>query len=146
MPFSITSDYLPRSVIEQLPDLKMISQTGRNTGHLDLAACKEHNIIDSLLFDAVKGGYTEPDPTTTNWENSKKLLGDGTIATMMLGYWSIVPMQGIAPQPIKTPLEEHWIKVDRTWYYVPDNRLKATPVTPAEGQPASVEDASKHPV
>jgi hypothetical protein len=66
--------------------------------------------------------------------------------TVNLWVESIVPMQGIAPQPIKTPLEEHWIKVDRTWYYVPDNRLKATPVTPAEGQPASVEDASKHPV
>ena len=44
----------------------------------------------------MKGGFTEPDPTTTNWENSKKLLGDGTIATMMLGSWSIVQMQGAA--------------------------------------------------
>lgn len=57
---------------------------------------KEHNIIDSLLYDVVKGGLTEADPTTTNWENSKKLLGDGKIATMMLGSWSIVQMQGAA--------------------------------------------------
>ncbi len=58
---------------------------------------KEHFVIDSLLYDAVKAGLTEPDPTTTNWENSKKLLGDGKIATMMLGSWSIVQMQQAAP-------------------------------------------------
>src|SRR5687767_8757778 len=28
----------PREVIERLPKLKMISQTGRNTAHLDIAA------------------------------------------------------------------------------------------------------------
>src|SRR6201996_1372734 len=38
---------LPRRVIDQLPDLKMISQTGRNTGHIDLAACRQRNIIVS---------------------------------------------------------------------------------------------------
>ena len=29
----------PRAVIEQLPNLKLIAQTGRNTSHLDVAAC-----------------------------------------------------------------------------------------------------------
>ncbi|MFG2044155.1 ABC transporter substrate-binding protein [Dactylosporangium sp. NPDC048998] len=57
---------------------------------------KEQYIIDSLLYDAVKGGYTEPDPATTNWEQSKGLLGTGKIATMMLGSWSIVQMQEAA--------------------------------------------------
>ncbi|MET7402540.1 ABC transporter substrate-binding protein [Dactylosporangium sp. NPDC005572] len=61
------------------------------------AAGKEHFIIDSLLYDAVKAGYTEADPTTTNWEQSKGLLGTGKIATMMLGSWSIVQMQQAAP-------------------------------------------------
>ncbi|WP_426504080.1 ABC transporter substrate-binding protein [Dactylosporangium sp. McL0621] len=60
------------------------------------AAGKEHYILDSLLYDAVKGGYTEPDPTTTNWEQSKGLLGTGKIATMMLGSWAIVQMQQAA--------------------------------------------------
>ena len=60
------------------------------------ATGKEHYVIDSLIYDVVKGGLTEPDPTTTNWENSKKLLGDGKIATMMLGSWSIVQMQQAA--------------------------------------------------
>nr|BFE56808.1 extracellular solute-binding protein [Dactylosporangium thailandense] len=60
------------------------------------AAGKEHFVIDSLLYDAVKAGLTEPDPTTTNWEQSKGLLGTGKIATMMLGSWSIVQMQQAA--------------------------------------------------
>jgi D-3-phosphoglycerate dehydrogenase len=38
---------MPRGVIEKLPKLKMISQTGRNTAHLDLVACKERGIIVS---------------------------------------------------------------------------------------------------
>lgn len=72
---------------------------------------KEHFIIDSLIYDIVKAGLTEADPTTTNWENSKKLLGDGKIATMMLGSWSIVQMQkaaansddiGYLPFPVQT--------------------------------------------
>jgi D-3-phosphoglycerate dehydrogenase len=36
---------MPRGVLEQLPKLKMISQTGRNTAHLDLVACKEREIV-----------------------------------------------------------------------------------------------------
>jgi len=30
---------LTRQTIERLPDLKFISQTGRNTNHLDISAC-----------------------------------------------------------------------------------------------------------
>ncbi|MEE6263841.1 ABC transporter substrate-binding protein [Plantactinospora sonchi] len=60
---------------------------------------KEHFVLDSLLFDAVAQGLTEPDPTTTNWEQSKGLLGSGKVATMMLGSWSIVQMQDAAPEP-----------------------------------------------
>lgn len=57
---------------------------------------KEHAVIDTLLYDAVQQGLTEPDPTTTNWENSKKLLATGKVATMMLGSWSITQMQEAA--------------------------------------------------
>jgi len=57
---------------------------------------KEHFIIDSLLFDAVKAGLTEDDPTTTNWENSKNLIATGKVATMMLGSWAIIQMQQVA--------------------------------------------------
>lgn len=35
----------PRAVIERLPALKLIAQTGRNTSHLDVAACTERGIV-----------------------------------------------------------------------------------------------------
>lgn len=38
---------LPRAVIERLPNLRMISQTGRNAYHIDLAACAEKDIVVS---------------------------------------------------------------------------------------------------
>jgi D-3-phosphoglycerate dehydrogenase / 2-oxoglutarate reductase len=38
---------LPRAVIEQLPKLKFISQSGHNVAHLDVAACAERGIVVS---------------------------------------------------------------------------------------------------
>lgn len=58
---------------------------------------KEHHIIDSLLFDAVAQGLTESDPTTTNWERSKGMLGTGEIATMVLGSWAVTQLRDAAP-------------------------------------------------
>lgn len=57
---------------------------------------EEYYIIDSLLYDAVALGLTEEDPATTNWENSKTLLGSGQVGTMVLGSWAIVQMQEAA--------------------------------------------------
>ncbi|HEY4139815.1 MAG TPA: D-2-hydroxyacid dehydrogenase family protein [Pseudolabrys sp.] len=48
---------MPRKVIEALPDLKMISQTGKNTAHIDVAACKERGIVVSA------GGGGTPNAT-----------------------------------------------------------------------------------
>jgi D-3-phosphoglycerate dehydrogenase len=47
----------PRSVIERLPKLKMISQTGKNAYHIDLAAATEKGIVVSA------GGGSSPNPT-----------------------------------------------------------------------------------
>ncbi|HLL67392.1 MAG TPA: ABC transporter substrate-binding protein [Micromonosporaceae bacterium] len=58
---------------------------------------KEQYILDTLLWDAVKEGLTEPDPTTTNWEQSKSMIGTGKVATMVLGSWAVVQMQAAAP-------------------------------------------------
>jgi D-3-phosphoglycerate dehydrogenase / 2-oxoglutarate reductase len=38
---------LTRQIIEGLPDLRFISQTGRNTNHLDILACTAHGIVVS---------------------------------------------------------------------------------------------------
>lgn len=47
----------PRAVIERLPKLKLISQTGRNANHIDIAACTERGIIISAA------GAGLPNPT-----------------------------------------------------------------------------------
>jgi D-3-phosphoglycerate dehydrogenase len=47
---------LPRAVIERLPKLKLISQTGRNANHIDVAACTEKGIVVSA------GGAGNPNP------------------------------------------------------------------------------------
>jgi D-3-phosphoglycerate dehydrogenase / 2-oxoglutarate reductase len=48
---------LPRAVIEKLPTLKLVSQTGRNANHIDIAACTEKGIVVSA------GGAGNPNPT-----------------------------------------------------------------------------------
>lgn len=48
---------MPRAVIERLPKLKLISQTGRNAYHIDIAACTEKGIVISA------GGGGNPNPT-----------------------------------------------------------------------------------
>jgi D-3-phosphoglycerate dehydrogenase len=39
----------PRALMEKLPKLRFISQTGRNIGHLDLEACAQRGIIVSAI-------------------------------------------------------------------------------------------------
>lgn len=48
---------MPRKVIEALPDLKLISQTGKNTAHIDMAAANERGIVVSA------GGGGTPNAT-----------------------------------------------------------------------------------
>ena len=52
--------------------------------------------IDSLLYESVAAGLTEPDPLTTNWEQSKVDIGTGKIGAMTLGSWAISQMQAAA--------------------------------------------------
>jgi D-3-phosphoglycerate dehydrogenase / 2-oxoglutarate reductase len=47
----------PRTLAERLPKLKLISQTGRNANHIDVAACTEKGIVVSA------GGAGNPSPT-----------------------------------------------------------------------------------
>jgi D-3-phosphoglycerate dehydrogenase len=42
----------PRTLIERLPKLKLISQTGRSTGHIDIDACTEHGVAVSAAGKA----------------------------------------------------------------------------------------------
>lgn len=47
----------PRAVIERLPKLRLLSQTGRNTSHIDIEACTEHGVLVSAA------GSGDPHPT-----------------------------------------------------------------------------------
>ncbi|MGQ0525511.1 MAG: D-2-hydroxyacid dehydrogenase family protein [Betaproteobacteria bacterium] len=47
----------PRALAERVPNLKLISQTGRNANHIDVAACTERGIVVSA------GGAGNPGPT-----------------------------------------------------------------------------------
>ncbi|MFJ6794909.1 ABC transporter substrate-binding protein [Streptomyces sp. NPDC091268] len=58
----------------------------------------ELRTIDTLLHDIVKQGLAEKDPSTTNWEASKGLLGQGKVGSMMLGSWSITQMRNAAQE------------------------------------------------
>lgn len=57
---------------------------------------KYQNVTDGIIFDAVEAGLTEPDPTTTDWESSKGLIGSGKVGTMVLGSWAITQMKDAA--------------------------------------------------
>lgn len=67
------------------------------------AAGSDLNVADSLLFDIVAKKLSEPDPTTTNWEDSKAMLAGGKISSMYLGSWSIVQMQDAAEKAGGSP-------------------------------------------
>ncbi|AEE46889.1 ABC transporter substrate-binding protein [Cellulomonas fimi] len=56
----------------------------------------DSGVIDGTIYDVVAQGLTEADPTTTDWEGSKRLLGVGDISAMVLGSWSIPQMQAAA--------------------------------------------------
>lgn len=59
----------------------------------------DHHTLYKLMYDLVANELVETDPTTSDWELSKQLLGNGDIAAMVLGSWSIVQMEEAAENP-----------------------------------------------
>lgn len=49
--------------------------------------------VYNVLYEAIKQGLTEDDPTTTDWEGSKGMINRGEIGTMVLGSWAVTQMQ-----------------------------------------------------
>ncbi len=84
---------MPRKVIEALPDLKMISQTGRNTAHIDTAACKERGIVVSA------GGGGTPNATAElTWGLILSVARSipAEVQAMKEGKWQIALGTGLA--------------------------------------------------
>ena len=59
---------ITRKIVEQLPQLKFISQTGRNVSHVDVAACTDSGILISA------GGHDSNSPYTTTGELAWALI------------------------------------------------------------------------
>ena len=81
------------------------ANTALATDQAPFSAGKDPGDIYNLLFTVVQNKLTEPDPTTTNWENSKSLLGSGKVATMWLGSWAMVQMQDAAKKAGADPAD-----------------------------------------
>ncbi|MER5812116.1 extracellular solute-binding protein [Streptomyces sp. NPDC002033] len=64
---------------------------------------KDLNAIDGLLYSTVHEKLSEADPTTTNWENSKTLLGSGKVGAMALGSWAIPQVRAAAKAAGQNP-------------------------------------------
>lgn len=52
-----------------------------------------HYTVAKLLYDIVKEGLCEADPSTADWEASKGMLNRGEIGAMVLGNWAIQQMK-----------------------------------------------------
>ncbi|NKY38226.1 ABC transporter substrate-binding protein [Cellulomonas septica] len=82
----------------------------------------DYGVVDGLIYQAVADGLTEADPTTTNWEESKRLLGTGQVATMVLGSWAIPQMQAAAEAAGEDPADIAYaptpVKVDGKFHSV----------------------------
>lgn len=64
---------------------------------------QEQYAIDGLLFDIVGAGLSESDPTTTNWEESKNLLAQGKVGSMVLGSWAVPQFKDAAEKVGENP-------------------------------------------
>lgn len=55
--------------------------------------------VYNILYEAVKRGLTEDDPTTTDWEGSKGQINSGKIGVMVLGSWAVSQLQDAGDNP-----------------------------------------------
>lgn len=82
------------------------------------------------------------------WNSAKpgghRCDGDTCVVTVLVE--SLVKLPGIGkPQPASLPSEERWIRISGTWYYLPDSRIKATPVAPGAAEPGTPSQGSPKP-
>ncbi|NLZ61348.1 MAG: extracellular solute-binding protein [Acholeplasmataceae bacterium] len=55
-----------------------------------------HYIVYKLLYDLVRQGLIEDDPSTTNWERSKIEFVKGNIGSMVAGSWAVSQFMDVA--------------------------------------------------
>lgn len=52
-----------------------------------------------ILYEATARGLIEDNPVTSDWEDSKPMMNNGEIGTMVLGSWAVSEMQEAGPNP-----------------------------------------------
>lgn len=72
--------------------------------------------VYNILYEAVRRGLTEADPTTTDWEGSKVRINNGEIGVMVLGSWAVIQMQDAGPNRDDIGYMPFPITVDGTQY------------------------------
>ena len=81
------------------------ANTALATDQAPFSPGKDPGDIYSTVFTIANDKLIEPDPTTTNWENSKALLGKGNVSAMWLGSWAMVQMQDAAKKAGADPAD-----------------------------------------
>lgn len=56
-----------------------------------------HYQVYKLLYDIVKNGLCENDPTKSNWERSKSMLNKGEIGAIAIGSWALCQFKEAGP-------------------------------------------------
>lgn len=79
------------------PDWKNITMPQTKDPFADQGNGTGAYAVYKLLYDAVSMGLTEESPTATDWEDSKPMINNGEIGTMVLGSWAIIQMQEAGP-------------------------------------------------
>lgn len=69
-----------------------------------------------ILYESIKRNLIEDDPYSTSWEDSKAMLNEGTIATMVLGSWAIPQVQDAGSHPENVGYMPFPISVDGKQY------------------------------
>lgn len=96
--------------------------------------------VYNTLYEAVKRGFTEEDPTTTDWEGSKPMLNRGEIGAMALGSWSVKQIQEADENPDDIGYMTFPITVDGRQYAAagPDYCYGINCNSPADNQIAAM--------
>jgi len=63
------------------------------------AAGKPYNTVMKLMYDIVKEGLVEEDPSTSTWDSAKNLLAQGKLACTVIGSWATFDTQSAADDP-----------------------------------------------
>lgn len=87
-------EYFPYIEMTGNPDYKENIFVNESNPYLEGTT---HYKVYKLLYDIVKEGLSESDPTTTDWEKSKIMLNRGEIGCIAIGSWAVSQFKEAGP-------------------------------------------------